>query len=77
LVIPVVGDEFKTACKHIERWINIETLDGEQSQVKVAIDYVFKSSFNINDKYDIDDVLGSGQSVVKKGTNKQTKKNMR
>jgi len=74
LVIPVVGDEFKTACKHVERWINIETLDGEQGQVKVAIDYVFKSSFNINDKYEINDVLGSGQSVVKKGTNKLTKK---
>jgi len=69
-VIPVSVDEFKTE-KHVERWINIDCC--EQSQVKVALDYVTRPVFNINDKYEIDTVLGSGQSIVKKGTNKKTK----
>jgi len=71
--IHVSVDECKTQ-NHIERWIIVESQNGEQSQVKVALDYMSPQTFSINDKYEIDNVLGAGQSVVKKGINKQTKK---
>jgi len=53
---------------------------GEAPQVRVALDYVDKTRAagkmgqNITEKYDVDVVLGSGQSVVKKAVHKMSKK---
>jgi len=79
LTINVTLDELKNQSKRVERWLNLETTDGEQSQVLVALDYVYrthhlKAGQTINDRYEIENVLGSGQSVVKKATHKVTKK---
>jgi len=70
-VVPISINEFDTR-KHVERWINIETQDGVRGgQVKIALD---STVFSISDKYEINNILGTGHSVVKQGTNKQTKK---
>jgi calcium/calmodulin-dependent protein kinase I len=82
LVIPVSHEEFKVQ-KHVERWYTVDVpTEGEAPQVLIAFDYVYKppcagvvkTGQNISDKYDVDAVLGSGQSVVKKAVNKVTKK---
>jgi tRNA A-37 threonylcarbamoyl transferase component Bud32 len=83
LTIPVTLEEFKVH-KHVERWYTVDIpTEGEAPQVRVALDYVYKppraaglvkTGQNISDKYDVDVVLGSGQSVVKKAVNKLTKK---
>lgn len=80
--IPVSFDALKTQ-KHTETWVNVETdgtVAGEAPQVRVAVDYasrmtrVLKAGETIIDKYDIEDTIGTGQSVVKKAKNKRTNK---
>jgi len=78
MTVPVNLEEIKTQ-KKIDRWITFETTFGEQSQVLVALEYVYRTQIlkkgqTINDKYEVENVIGSGQSVVKKGIHKITKK---
>jgi len=81
--VPVSFENVKTQ-KHVELWVNDETesvnVGGEIPQVRIALDFasrstrILKAGQTINDKYEIDNTLGTGQSVVKKAKNKQDKK---
>jgi hypothetical protein len=84
MTIPVSLVELKQA-KHIDRWINVDApsisnLPGELPQVRISLDFNFKPSRlvdsvdSLNGKYDIEDTLGAGVSVVKKAVHKYTKK---
>jgi serine/threonine protein kinase len=81
MTIPVSLVELKQS-KHIERWFTIDTphCQGEVPQVKVALDFNFKPSRmiqsvdSLNLKYEIEDTIGAGVSLVKKAVNKVTKK---
>jgi tRNA A-37 threonylcarbamoyl transferase component Bud32 len=84
MTIPVSLVELKQA-KHIDRWINVDApsisnLPGEPPQVRISLDFNFKPSRlvdsvdSLNGKYDIEDTLGAGVSVVKKAVHKYTKK---
>lgn len=80
--IPISLVELKQS-KHIDRWINLEVPEnyqGEIPQVRVTLDFNFKPSRmiesldSLKQKYDIEDTIGSGVSVVKKAVNKFSKK---
>jgi tRNA A-37 threonylcarbamoyl transferase component Bud32 len=79
--IPISLEEFKTS-KRVERWLKVESQENYETyrQVHVAIEFyyrpsrVLKAGETINDKYEIENVLGSGQSVVKKAKNKHNNK---
>jgi serine/threonine protein kinase len=62
--------------KHIDRWYNIDApsvgLGGEVPKVRVILDFNYKPP--LNEIYDIEDTIGAGISLVKKGVNKITKK---
>lgn len=84
MTIPVSLVELKQS-KHIDRWINVDApsisnLPGETPQVRISLDFNFKPSRlvnsvdSLNGKYDIEDTLGAGVSVVKKAVHKFTKK---
>jgi len=68
--------------KHIDRWFTIDTphCQGEVPQVRVTLDFNYKPSRmiqsvdSLNLKYDIEDTIGAGVSLVKKAVNKVTKK---
>jgi serine/threonine protein kinase len=81
MTIPVSLVELKQ-CKHVDRWFTIETphCQGEMPQVRVTLDFNFKPSRmiqsvdSLNLKYDIEDTIGAGVSLVKKAVNKVTKR---
>lgn len=84
MTIPVSFVELKQS-KHIDRWINVDApsisnLPGEIPQVRISLDFNFRPSRTVdsvdslNGKYDIEDTLGAGVSVVKKAVHKFTKK---
>jgi len=86
MTIPVSLVELKSS-KHIERWVPVEVPAGvalsaaeEVPQVRLSLDFNFKPSRSVdsvealNRKYDIEDTLGAGVSVVKKAVHKHTKK---
>jgi len=87
MTIPVSFMELKQL-KHIDRWYTIETpekqnqpnLPGEIPQVRITLDFNYRPSRvvdsvdSLNLKYDIEDTIGTGVSVVKKAVNKTTKK---
>jgi calcium/calmodulin-dependent protein kinase I len=84
MTIPVSLAELKQT-KHIDRWINVDApsisnLPGEIPQVRISLDFNFKPSRfvesvdSLNGKYDIEDTLGAGVSVVKRAVHKFTKK---
>jgi len=80
--IPISLVELKQS-KHLDRWINLEVPEnyqGEIPQVRVTLDFNYKPSRvidsldSLKQKYDIEDTIGSGVSVVKKAVNKFSKK---
>jgi len=80
--IPISLVELKQL-KHIDRWINLEVPEnyqGEIPQVRVTLDFNYKPSRVVDSldalkqKYDIEDTIGTGVSVVKKAVNKISKK---
>jgi len=80
--IPISIVELKQS-KHIDRWINLEVPEnyqGEIPQVRVTLDFNYKPSRvvdsldSLKKKYDIEDTIGTGVSVVKKAVNKFSKK---
>jgi len=81
MTIPLSLVELKQS-KHIDRWFTIDTphCQGEVPQVRVTLDFNFKPSRliqsvdSLNLKYDIEDTIGAGVSLVKKAVNKVTKK---
>jgi len=84
LTIPVSLIELKKS-KHIDRWYNIETpennqLGGEKPQVRITLDFnyhpsrVVESVDVLHQKYNIEDTIGTGVSVVKKAVNKVNNK---
>jgi len=88
MVIPVSLVELKQA-KRVDRWITVEApglsnlVTGEVPQVRISLDFNFKPSRivdsvdSLNRKYDIEDTLGAGVSVVKKSRSKAYKKGIR
>jgi len=81
LTIPVSLAELKQM-KHIDRWYKIDApeIQGEAPQVRVTLDFNYKPSRmvqsvdSLNLKYQIEDTIGTGVSVVKKVVNNCTKK---
>jgi len=81
LAIPVSLGELKQM-KHIDRWYKIDApaIQGEAPQVRVTLDFNYKPSRivqsvdSLNLKYQIEDTIGTGVSVVKKIVNNCTKK---
>jgi tRNA A-37 threonylcarbamoyl transferase component Bud32 len=85
MVIPVSLVELKQA-KRVDRWITVEApglsnlVTGEVPQVRISLDFNYRPSRivdsvdSLNRKYDIEDTLGAGVSVVKKAVQKHTKK---
>jgi len=81
LTIPVSLSELKNQ-KHIDRWYKVDGIEttGDVPQVRIVMDFCFRpcrlvSSCNsLNEKYDIEDTIGTGVSVVKRAVNKCTKK---
>jgi len=83
LTIPVSFTELKQS-KNIERWFTVEmpgiSNNQEAPQVRVSLHFNYvpthlvPSMDSLTEKYDIEDTLGAGVSVVKKGVNKFTKK---
>jgi len=81
MTIPVSFMELKQL-KHIDRWYTIETpekqnqpnLPGEIPQVRITLDFNYRPSRvvdsldSLNLKYDIEDTIGTGVSVVKKSS---------
>jgi len=86
MTIPVSLLELKHS-KHIDRWYTVDTdaaklhlPPGEIPQVRITLDFNYRPSRmvdsvdSLNQKYDIENTLGTGVSVVKKAVNKTTKK---
>jgi len=86
MTIPVSLVELKHS-KHIDRWYTVDTdaaklhlPPGEIPQVRITLDFNYRPSRmvdsvdSLNQKYDIENTLGTGVSVVKKAVNKTTKK---
>jgi tRNA A-37 threonylcarbamoyl transferase component Bud32 len=82
LTIPVSFSELKQS-KNVERWFTVEMpgiSNKEAPQVRVSLHFNYvpsrlvASMDSLTEKYDIEDTLGAGVSVVKKGVNKFTKK---
>jgi len=79
ITIPVTLHELKCK-KHIDRWIDVEGFESVQAQVLVSLDYfyhpsrIFRVGQKINDKYEVESNLGTGQFVVRKACNKHTMK---
>jgi len=82
--IPISLVELKQV-KHIDRWFNIEDTPvsqsaGEIPKVRVTLDFNYRPSrkvesvASLKQKYDIEDTIGTGVSVVKKAVNKTSKK---
>jgi len=83
--IPVCLEEFRTQ-KRIEKWVTVDNFeingeDAERPQIHVAFDYVapsptriLENGQTINDKFDVDLTIGTGQSVVKKAKSKKSLK---
>jgi serine/threonine protein kinase len=84
--IPVSLIELKQS-KHIDRWFNIEVPAIENQppsqeipQVRVSLDFNYRPSRiidsldSLKQKYEIEDTIGTGVSVVKKAVNKFSKK---
>jgi len=83
MTIPVSFIDLKQS-KHLDRWYSISSLCGsnqlEIPQVRITLDFHYKPSRlidsvdSLHQKYDIEDTLGTGVSVVKKAVHKTTKK---
>jgi serine/threonine protein kinase len=83
LTVPVSLAELKNV-KHVDRWYKIDIdgceASGEVAQVRIALDFNYRpsrivnSADSLNQKYNIEDTIGTGVSVVKKAVNKCTKK---
>jgi len=80
ITIPVTLHELKSK-KHIDRWIEVEDFYlNNNAQVLISLDYfyhpsrIFRTGQEINDKYEIESTLGTGQFVVKKACNKHSMK---
>jgi len=83
MTIPISLVELKSS-KHIDRWYTLDTPDlplgVEPPQVRITLDFTYKPSRMIDSldsllqKYDIEDTIGTGVSVVKKAIHKHTKK---
>jgi serine/threonine protein kinase len=82
MIIPISLIELKQA-KHIDRWFTVQAPknpSGEVPQVRVTLDFNYRPSRKVDSvgsltqKYDIEDTLGTGVSVVKKAVNKTSKK---
>jgi len=65
--------------KHIDRWYNVECADvvtSEVPQVRISLDFNYHPSRmvssvdSLNNKYDIEETIGTGVSIVKKAVNK-------
>jgi tRNA A-37 threonylcarbamoyl transferase component Bud32 len=84
LTIPISFMELKQS-RHLDRWYTLdfttpENHPTELPQVRISLDFNYKPSRvvdsvdSLNMKYDIEDTLGTGVSVVKKAVQKHTKK---
>jgi len=83
MVIPISLVELKQM-KHIDRWFNIEAPPvpgkSEIPQVRITLDFNYRPSRKVDSvdsltqKYDIEDTIGTGVSIVKKAVNKTSKK---
>jgi len=82
MCIPLSLTELKQS-KHIDRWYNVECADlvtGDIPQVRISLDFNYHPSRmvssvdSLNNKYDIEETIGTGVSIVKKAVNKHTKK---
>jgi len=86
MTIPVSLVELKQT-KHIDRWFTVDTGNdhihlppGEIPQVRITLDFNYRPSRMVDSvdslhvKYDIENTLGTGVSVVKKAVNKTTNK---
>jgi tRNA A-37 threonylcarbamoyl transferase component Bud32 len=83
MIIPISLVELKQM-KHIDRWFNIEAPlapgKSEIPQVRITLDFNYRPSRKVDSvdsltqKYDIEDTIGTGVSVVKKAVNKTSKK---
>jgi tRNA A-37 threonylcarbamoyl transferase component Bud32 len=84
--IPISFMELKQS-KHIDRWYTIDTTTTttennhcEKPQVRITLDFNYRPSRvvdsvdSLNMRYDIEDTIGTGVSVVKKAVQKNTKK---
>jgi serine/threonine protein kinase len=69
--------------KHVDRWYNVECADlvtSDVPQVRISLDFNYHPSRmvssvdSLNNKYDIEQTIGTGVSIVKKAVNKHTKK---
>jgi len=61
--------------KHLDRWYTIDApslgVGAEIPRVRVILDFNYKTS--LSELYDIEDTIGTGVSLVKKGVHKATK----
>lgn len=82
LKVPISEEDIQSPHR-IQRWIKVERCTDEISEpgeVLVSLKYsptksrVLQAGESITDKYEVDNVLGAGQSVVKKAKNKENKK---
>jgi tRNA A-37 threonylcarbamoyl transferase component Bud32 len=81
MCIPISLSELKQS-KHIDRWYNVECADLVTGvpQVRISLDFNYHPSRlvssvdSLNNKYDIEETIGTGVSIVKKAVNKHTKK---
>jgi len=84
MTIPVSTVELKQT-KHMDRWYTVDTGNlhlpqGEIPQVRITLDFNYRPSRMVDSvdslhvKYDIENTLGTGVSVVKKAVHKITKK---
>jgi serine/threonine protein kinase len=82
MFIPISLSELRQS-KHVDRWYNVEcaeTMVTGVPQVRISLDFNYHPSRmvssvdSLNNKYDIEETIGTGISVVKKAVNKHTKK---